>query len=246
MTITRYDASGNTFVIFHTNERKDYSDLAVKLCKSENTDGLIVVVPHMIFDFEWLFYNNDGSTASMCGNGTRAVAHYAYENKLCGTFTKFLTGAGEIDCQINGDIVETTMTVPKVIKEPFEELGFTWWLVDTGVPHLVTVTDDLDKFDVELCATMRYKYDANVNFAQVVEMNKDKVLKVRTYERGVEAETLACGTGMVASFLRTKNLNLISNCIDVYPKSGEKLTIRNNEINIYFKGKVSKEYIKEI
>ena len=242
MTITKYDASGNTFIIFHTNKREDYSDLAIKLCKEENTDGLIVVVPHMIFDFEWLFYNSDGSTASMCGNGTRAVAHYAYKNKLCGTFTKFLTGAGEIDCQIDGDIVETTMTTPKVIKEPFEEIGFTWWLIDTGVPHLVTIVDNLDKFDVELCSTMRYKYDANVNFALV----EDDKLKVRTYERGVENETLACGTGMVASFLRAKKLNLLTDIIDVYPKSGEKLTIRVDEINIYFKGKVSKEYEKEI
>ncbi len=242
MTITKYDASGNTFIIFHTNERKDYTKLAIQLCKDENTDGLIVLVPHMIFDFEWLFYNSDGSTASMCGNGTRAVAHYAYQNKLCGSFTKFLTGAGEIDCQIDGDIVETTMTKPKVIKEPFEELGFTWWIVDTGVPHLVTIVDDLDKFDVELCSTMRYKYDTNVNFAKV----EDDVLKVRTYERGVEGETLACGTGMVASFLRAKKLNLISDIVDVYPKSGEKLTIRNDEINIYFKGKVNKEYTKEI
>jgi len=246
MTITKYDASGNTFIIFHTNERKDYTKLAIQLCKDENTDGLIVLVPHMIFDFEWLFYNSDGSTASMCGNGTRAVAHYAYQNKLCGSFTKFLTGAGEIDCQIDGDIVETTMTKPKVIKEPFEELGFTWWIVDTGVPHLVTIVDDLDKFDVELCSTMRYKYDTNVNFAKVEDINEDKVLKVRTYERGVEGETLACGTGMVASFLRAKKLNLISDIVDVYPKSGEKLTIRNDEINIYFKGKVNKEYTKEI
>lgn len=244
MKITRYDASGNTFVIFHTNERKDYSKLAIDLCKSENTDGLIVVVPHMIFDFEWLFYNSDGSYASMCGNGTRAVAHYAYENKICGTFTKFLTGAGEIDCKIDIDtnIVETTMTQPKILKEPFDELGYTWWLVDTGVPHLVTVVDDLDKFDVKLCSTMRYKYDANVNFAMV----ENEILKVRTFERGVEGETLACGTGMVASFLRSKELNLIEDIVDVYPKSGEKLTIRSDEINIYFKGAVKKEYTKDI
>ena len=67
MTISKYDASGNTFVIFHTNKREDYSKLAIELCKKHDTDGLIVVVPHMVYDFEWLFYNNDGSTASMCG-----------------------------------------------------------------------------------------------------------------------------------------------------------------------------------
>jgi len=244
--ITKYDASGNTFVIFHTNKREDYSDLAIKLCKSENTDGLIVVVPHMIFDFEWLFYNSDGSSASMCGNGTRAVAHFAYDNKLCGTFTKFLTGAGEIDCQIDGDIVETTMTKPISTKLPFDELGFNWWLVDTGVPHIVTIVDDLEKFDLELCSKMRHKYNVNVNFAQVININKNNILKVRTFERGVEGETLACGTGMVASFLRAINLNLIGDSIEVYPKSGELLYLRKEKDSIYFKGKVSKVYTKEI
>lgn len=242
MTITRYDASGNTFVIFHTNERKDYSKLAIDLCKQENTDGLIVVVPHMVYDFEWLFYNNDGSDASMCGNGTRAVAHYAFINKLAGSFMKFLTGAGEINCQVKDDIIETTMNTPKVLKEPFDEMGFSWWLVDTGVPHLVTIVDDLDKFDIDTCSTMRYKYNANVNFAKV----EDGVLKVRTYERGVEDETLACGTGMVACFLRANNLKLIPTSVDVYPKSNEKLTISKKDDNIYFKGKVKKDYIKEI
>jgi len=125
MTITKYNASGNTFVIFHTNIKEDYSSLAIKLCKEENVDGLIVVVPHTQYDFEWLFYNNDGSTASMCGNGTRAVAHYAYKNKLAGTYVKFLTGAGEISCTVDNDIVETTMTEPKPLKSEFEELGLT-------------------------------------------------------------------------------------------------------------------------
>ncbi len=242
MTITRYDASGNTFVIFHTNEKKDYKELAIKLCKEENTDGLIVVVPHFVYDFEWLFYNNDGSDASMCGNGTRAVAHYAHANQIAGTYMKFLTGAGEISCQVEQDIIQTTMTTPKVIKEPFEELGFQWWLVDTGVPHLVTIVDDLDSFDIQLCSTMRHKYNANVNFAKV----EDSVLKVRTYERGVEDETLACGTGMVACFLRANNLNLIPSSVDVYPKSGEKLTISKDTDNIYFKGNVKKDYSKEV
>ena len=141
MTYTRYDASGNTFVIFHTNEKKDYSQLAITLCKKEEVDGLIVVVPHIIYDFQWLFYNNDGSDASMCGNGTRAVAHYAYSNKIAGSYMKFLTGAGEISCSVDGDVVETTMTTPKQIKAPFEEFDLTWCIVDTGVPHLVTVVE---------------------------------------------------------------------------------------------------------
>ena len=243
MTITKYDASGNNFVIFHTNSRKDYSQLAKTLCKDEDVDGLIVLVPHMVFDFEWLFYNNDGSTASMCGNGTRAVAHYAFTNKIASNYMKFLTGAGEISCRVDDDIVETTMTQPEELKKPFTQDGLQWWHADTGVPHLVTVVDDLDKFDLELCSKMRHEYNANVNFCKV----EDGKLLVRTFERGVENETLACGTGMVACFLRVLNLGLIKDSIDVFPKSGEKLTIRKDEKdNIYFKGKVTNEYSKEI
>jgi len=242
MTISRYDASGNTFVVFHTNEKKDYSELAIELCKQENTDGMIVVVPHLVYDFEWLFYNNDGSTASMCGNGTRAVAHYAYTNQLCGTYLKFLTGAGEITCSIDGDIVKTTMPKAKFIKEDLNEGNLTWYLLDTGVPHLVTIVDDLDLFNLELCTTMRNNYNANVNFAKV----ENNILKVRTYERGVEGETLACGTGMIASFLVVNKLNLLPNSVNVYPKSGELLTISKDTDNLCFQGKVTKEYTKSI
>jgi diaminopimelate epimerase len=237
MDYVRYNASGNTFVIFHTNEKKDYSALAIELCKKEQVDGLIVIVPHMVYDFEWLFYNSDGSTASMCGNGTRAVAHYAYDHKIAGSFMKFLTGAGEISCEVDGDIVQTTMTDPKVIKAPFEEFGLTWWQVDTGVPHLVTIVEDLNKFDLDVCSKMRDKYNANVNFAQV----KDGKLYVRTYERGVEDETGACGTGMVASFLRANDLKLIQSSVKVYPASNEELTISKTDDFILFKGKVIKE-----
>jgi diaminopimelate epimerase len=236
MIYTKYDASGNTFVIFHTTTKKDYSSLAKILCKEENVDGLIVLVPHMIYDFEWLFYNNDGSEASMCGNGTRAVAHYAYDNKIASSYMKFLTKAGEISCVVTGDIVQTTMTKPVEMKKPFEEFGLTWWQVDTGVPHLVTLTDDLDKFDLDICSKMRYEHNANVNFVKV----EDKTLKVRTYERGVEAETQACGTGMVASFLRAYSLNLIPNSVKVYPTSGEELTISYDKDILLFKGKVTK------
>ena len=231
-----YDASGNTFVIFHTNTRDDYSTLAEQLCKKHNVDGLIVVVPHFVFDFEWLFYNKDGSTASMCGNGTRAVAHYAYNNQIAGKFMKFLTEAGDVSCTVDDDIVETQMTSPKQLKEPFTQYGYTWWFVDTGVPHLVTVVDNIEEFDKDICIKMREEYNANVNFTAIKAPNK---LYVRTFERGVEAETLACGTGMVASFLRTNHLKLIEDTAKVYPTSLEELTIRQENDTIYFKGKVT-------
>ena len=115
-------------------------------------------------------------------------------------------------------------------------------MVDTGVPHLVTIVDDLNKFDLDICSKMRYKHNANVNFATI----KENKLFVRTYERGVENETLACGTGMVASFLRAKMLNLIPNSVEVFPKSGEKLNIKQEDDVLYFKGKVQHIYNKEV
>ena len=236
MRYSKYDASGNTFVIFHTDEKKDYSKLAIKLCAKDtfDTDGLIVVIPHKSLDFQWLFYNKDGSTASMCGNGTRAVALYAYTNKLANNKMTFLTGAGNISCEVQGNIVETQMGKPVEIKKPFSEDGYDCWIVDTGVPHVVIMTDDISRFDTNVCAKFREKYDANVNFACV----KDGKLFVRTFERGVEGETQACGTGMVASFLRANNLNLIDNIAKVYPTSKEELTIRQQNGTIYFKGTV--------
>ncbi len=236
MIYTKYDASGNDFVIFHTNEEKDYSELAIKLCSKEyfDTDGLIVIVPHDTLDFKWLFYNNDGSEASMCGNGTRAVAHYAFSNHLAPKNMRFLTGAGEIACEVDGDIVQTQMTKPIEIKEPFVEDGFDCWIVDTGVPHCVIVVDDLEKFDLDICAKFRKKYNVNVNFVKEENGN----LRVRTFERGVEGETLACGTGMVASFLRMLNLGKIKNEVKVYPTSNEELNIKSIDGVLYFKGAV--------
>lgn len=242
MNYTLYDASGNTFVIFHTDIEQDYSQLAITLCEKEGVDGLIVIVPHNELDFKWLFYNNDGSTASMCGNGTRAVAHYAYSNKLADKNLSFLTDAGTITCDIDDDIVETLMTEPNVIKKSFEEEGFSWWLIDTGVPHLITFVDDLKLFDLELCSKMRQKYNANVNFAKL----DNKALYVRTFERGVEGETMACGTGMTSAFVRGNLEGILGDSIDVYPKSNEKLTLRKDANGkLYFKGRVKQGTSKE-
>jgi diaminopimelate epimerase len=245
MTYTKYSASGNDFVIFHSLVKKDYSQEAIQLCNRTEgigSDGLIVLIPAQEHDFEWLFYNSDGSHADMCGNGTRACAHYAYTNQLASSSMSFLTGAGSIACEVNGDIVQTQMTTPVIIKEPFEQEGLTWWLVNTGVPHLVAIVDDLDSFDHDLSAKMRFEHNANVNFAKI---EKGKIY-VRTYERGVEAETKACGTGMVACFLRAHNLGMVEDHALVYPKSQEELSLSKQGENLFFKGAVKKVFTANI
>lgn len=245
MIYTKYSASGNDFVIFHTFTEKDYSKEAIELCNRTEgigADGFVAIIPSNEADFKWLFYNSDGSEASMCGNATRAVAHYAYNNGLAKDKMSFLTGAGLISSSVEGNIVETQMTKPVLIKEAFEQMGLTWYHIDTGVPHLVALVDDLEKYEHDLCAKMRYEHNANVNIAKV----EDKKLYVRTYERGVEGETLACGTGMVACFLRAHNLGLIEDKTLVYPKSGEELTISKKDGDLYFKGAVKQVFTTTI
>lgn len=241
MTYTKYSASGNDFVIFHSFVEKDFTDEAIKLCNRTEgigADGFVAILPCSEADFKWHFRNSDGSDAAMCGNATRAVAHYAYNNNLAPSKMKFLTEAGLIESMVEGDIVETQMTKPIVIKETFEQEGFTWFLIDTGVPHLVSIVDDLEKYDHDLCSKMRYEHNANVNFAKI----EDGKIFVRTYERGVEGETLACGTGMVACFLRANDLGLVQDKAFLYPKSSEELTVSKVNGNIYFKGAVKKVF----
>jgi len=249
MKVTKYSANGNDFVIFHSDTKKDRSELAKKLCHRQDgvgADGLIVIVPHEKYDFEWQFYNSDGSHADMCGNGSRACAHYAFVNKLAPANMQFLTGAGVIAAQVsqsddNSGMVLSELTPPKILDDNIEHNGKRWWLIDTGVPHLVRFSDDISQFDIEEARELRYKYNANVN----VMFQENENLKVRTYERGVEDETLACGTGMSACFYRAYKESKVPNNIEVYPKSNDTLYIGVNEKTITFQGRVKRTFVAE-
>jgi diaminopimelate epimerase len=239
--IEKYSANGNDFVIFHSDTKEDRSLLAKEICHRQNgvgADGLIVILPHDDYDFEWQFYNSDGSEADMCGNGSRAAAHYAFTKSLAPKDMNFLTGAGVIGANVDGNMVLSELTPPKIIDKDIDYNGKSWWLLDTGVPHLVSFTDNIEEFDIEEARELRYKYNANVNIAFVDGEN----LKVRTYERGVEDETLACGTGMAACFYRAFSEKKVPNNIEVYPKSGDTLYLGVNEKTITFKGEVKNTF----
>ena len=245
MTVTKYSANGNDFILIIRKKRKDRSKLAKRLCHRQNgvgADGLVVLMPHPEYDFEWDFYNADGSRATMCGNASRAVAHYAM-GKGISTDGKaeFLTGAGVIRATVNGNYVVSDMTKPTILSKEIEEDGETWWFIDTGVPHLVAIRDNIEEFDLEQAKRLRDKYNANLNICKV----EDNTLYVRTYERGVEDETLACGTGMVACFIRANLEKLVDNNVRVFPKSGDELYV-SLENGIYrFGGEVTKTFVAE-
>ena len=245
MTVTKYSGNGNDFVMFVAKQKADRSALARKLCHRQNgvgADGLVVLLPHEEYDFEWEFYNSDGSQADMCGNASRCVAHFAHEKGISRDGTsEFLTGAGVIRATINGLYVVSDMVEPDIQREDIEEYGETWWLVDSGVPHLVAVRDDLDTFDLEHARVLREKYNANVNICTV----EDDTMSVRTYERGVEDETLACGTGMVACFIRNHKEGKVPDQVKVHPKSGDELYVSYEEGVYRFGGKVTKTFVAE-
>ena len=245
MTVTKYSANGNDFVMFIAQEKADRSVLAQKLCHRQNgvgADGLVVLLPHKKYDFEWEFYNSDGSTADMCGNASRAVAHFAHEKGISrDNSAEFLTGAGIIRATINGLYVVSDMVEPDIMNDDIEEYGEKWWLIDSGVPHLVAVRDNLDEFNLEEARVLREKYNANVNICSV----EGDTMYVRTYERGVEDETLACGTGMVACFIRNHKEGKVSDQVKVHPKSGDELYVSVEEGVYRFGGKVTKTFVAE-
>lgn len=241
MRCSKYSANGNDFVIFHSDIKKDRTALAKEICHRQDgigADGLIVIIPNDKYDFEWQFYNSDGSSAEMCGNGSRACAHYAYENKLASQEMSFLTEAGVISARVDANMVLSELTPPKILDKNLEFNQKSWWLLDTGVPHLVRFTSNIEEFDIDEARELRYKYNANVNIAQIDGNN----LRVRTYERGVEDETLACGTGMAACFYRALRENKVKEKIEVYPRSGETLYLGMNKKTITFKGEVKKTF----
>lgn len=238
MRLYKYCASGNDFVIFSTDKKKDRSNLAKELCNRYSgvgADGMIVLLPSKDYDFEWDFYNCDGSKASMCGNGARAAALFAVQRLGKNKNLSFLSGAGEIKASIFDDEVEILLSKAKDIRSKFSFEDKTWQGVDTGVPHLVHFCEDLQSFDIELCKKARDKFNANVNFAKVLDK---KNMAVRTFERGVENETLACGTGMAACFYLAYLNKLVDKNVKILPKSKEELFLRLENDDIYFKGRV--------
>ncbi|MDR2153213.1 MAG: diaminopimelate epimerase [Helicobacteraceae bacterium] len=239
MVYGKYSASGNDFIIMTAFKSLDRSKLAKKLCDRRygiGADGLIALLPREGYDFQWEFYNADGSVAAMCGNGARAAALYAYHNALAGLKQRFLTGAGAISAEIKANgTVEAQLTEHKILRDEIKEYGATWRLIDAGVPHLTT-NGRLAIFDRLPLSDLRRKYDANVSVYSL----RNRAIRVRTFERGLESETQACGTGMAACFISAFEMKKIATPCIVYPKSGEKVTLSIVDNRVRIKGKVFK------
>jgi len=239
ITFTKMSGSGNDFIIIDNRklviETSAKRDFVSKICvpkTSVGADGVIFVENSEKFDFKWDFYNGDSSPAEMCGNGGRCVARYAYEKNIAPEKMSFETTAGIIKAEVKGSYVRIKLTSPKNLQR---NLGITLnektFLVDslnTGVPHAIVYTQDIMNEDVcEVGRGIRLHSSfspagTNVNF---VQKQGEGELRVRTYERGVEGETLACGTGVVASALLASRAGMVRPPVRVQTQGGEVLTV---------------------
>jgi len=235
----KMSGSGNDFIIIdHRNEFIDENTLTrliTGVCRrklSVGADGFILIENSKQHDFSWRFYNSDGSRAEMCGNGARCAARFAQLNGIAGAELSFETDAGVIRAQIKADRVKVKMPDPTDIRFDFgvdlEAGSMMVSSVNTGVPHVIILQDQIDDLDVVgIGREIRYHRDfapagTNVNF---ICRNDGNAIAIRTYERGVEDETLACGTGSIASALVAARKLEMNSPIDVMTRSGEYLTI---------------------
>jgi diaminopimelate epimerase len=194
-------------------------------------DGLILIGSDTEVDFAMSYTNATGVDGEMCGNGARCVVQRAHDLGLIGSKTTFRTLAGVMRAVLQDDLISLAMTKPGPAELHLRLTadGETWTGhgIDTGVPHLVIFTNEIDLIDLErfgppLRHHPHFARGVNVNFAERRAKNR---YRVRTYERGVEAETLACGTGSVATALIANLLGEAQSPVIIEPTGGGELKI---------------------
>ncbi|MEE4166443.1 MAG: diaminopimelate epimerase [Desulfocapsaceae bacterium] len=239
--ITKMNGAGNDFVVIDHRQgfipERLHAQFAQAVCRrsfSVGADGLILIEDSRTEDFSWRFYNSDGSVAEMCGNGARCAARYAYRRNIADKQMKFETIAGTIEAEIIGEQehVSIRMTEPGdfEVHDPIllGDERYVIHSINTGVPHAVVFVEADNSPVVEWGRLIRYHRwfepaGTNVNFVRVTG---DGDLHVRTYERGVEGETLACGTGAVASAIIAADQGLVSSPTYVLTGGGEQLVVQ--------------------
>jgi diaminopimelate epimerase len=238
ISFTKMSGTGNDFIIIDNRNGKiknpEMPDLAARACRrqfSVGADGLILIEDSDLADFKWQFYNADGSAAEMCGNGARCAARYAFSRDIAPANMKFETIAGTISAQMIGDSVKIRLTAPSDIMMSrsidIDGKQVEVHSINTGVPHAVYfVADNSETPVLEWGRLIRHHKlfepaGTNVNFVHLPENE----LHVRTYERGVENETQACGTGAVASALIAALHGHVTSPVKVNTSGGEQLII---------------------
>ena len=263
----KLSGAGNDFVIINNLNRnvdstdKDFVNFVTKICQrrmSVGADGILLVEPAADVDFRMRYFNADGGEVETCGNGARCISKFAYLNGLVAERMQFLTNAGVYESEIVGENVKVRMSdptdirinVPLRLADSVHTVGF----VNSGVPHVVFFVDNLEATDVfDLGQQTRYHTDfkpagTNANF---IRIHSAEQIDIRTYERGVEDETLACGTGSIASAIVSATLGKVTSPVSVRTASGVVLKIHfalenNAAKNVYLEGDARVIYAGEL
>ncbi len=231
---SKLNGSGNDFLLIDNRDGAvkgiDLSRFAAKVCdrsRSIGADGMIFLERSRRADFRWKFFNADGSVAEMCGNGGRCAARFAAERGIAGRSMAFETLAGIIHAEVSGRRVKLQMTRPRdlALDRTLTLRGKTirYSFVDTGVPHAVVFVRALETVDLPGLGRGIRRHRAfaprgtNVDFAQA----RGGTVWMRTYERGVEGETLACGTGAVACGIVCAARGLVRSPVTVRTRGGD-------------------------
>ena len=245
MPFYKYHGTGNDFIIIDNRKNifpKDDFEWIEKICTrkfSIGADGLMLVENSDISDFKMIYYNADGKIGSMCGNGGRCIVAFAHYLGIFKTKTTFEAIGKMYEATIENGLVSLKMNDVKEIKT-----NPNHYFLDTGSPHHISFEDNVDEMDVyQKGKKIRYgspyfEKGTNVNFVEQINSN---TFKVRTYERGVENETLSCGTGVTAVAIASHLSNRSkSNQIILQTLGGDlqvSFTVENNIYkNIILKG----------
>lgn len=246
----KYNATGNTFVVIDlvqtTSENKNISESeksSIVLKTVGDRDGVIFVEKHNEF-YHMDYFNRDGNRAVFCGNGARVFAFHVnnlYYNSNSSNEFIFSTNAGHLKASISNSLVSVEMPKPKFLSyikcDDFEsdEGILEGALIEVGVIHVVLLVNDVDKIDLpRIASKIRWQFNANVNFFEIISQN---FLKIRTYERGVERETLSCGSGITSaayyySYVLFKDVQSNQNN-QTFPKI-VKIQARGGELKVLF------------
>ena len=229
----KYQGTGNDFIMIDDREKEfdlTENDLIAALCERRmgiGADGLILLREHGTLDFEMIYFNADGKQSSMCGNGGRCIMAFAQMLEMIEDETTFMAIDGEHKGRLMDDGIYLQMQDVKKIEGVGDGL-----VLNTGSPHYIEMVDDLDNLDVnkegrKIRNSAPFKKEGiNVNF--VLDANE---LQLRTYERGVEAETLSCGTGVVATAIAMHYANCIEETLVNVKTKGGELTVSFEEFN---------------
>jgi len=248
LRFTKMNGAGNDFVMID-NRAGDLQLAAgqiAKICdrhRGIGADGVLVLErPTNGANFRMRYYNADGGEAEMCGNGARCFARYASHVAGPAKALSFETPAGVIGAELQGELVRLQMSEPKDLRLGLKiQLGdrtLDGHFVNSGVPHAVIPVEDLENQDVRATgAAVRHHQlfapkGANVNF---LKRRGDRQISIRTYERGVEDETLACGTGVVASALVFAATEGVDGPIGVLVRGGNELEVGFDKLGNQFR-----------